>query len=157
MFASPRSTPMPAHTAKHEVPDVGMLGQMILAMHDRLEGLAKAVAAGTPSAVTGTNAIPLRRPRNPGCHFCGGPEHFINGCPSLSEYIKRGLCIRNEAGQVVLPNGQYLPRTAIGATMAERFDSWHATNPGQRAPMTVRDVPPHMALTTLLEITPSMT
>ena len=157
MFASPRSISMPAFAVKQEVPDVATLSQMILAMQDKIDGLAKAVAGGTPSAVTGANAIPMRRPRNPGCHFCGGPEHFINGCPSLTEYIKKGLCIRNETGQVVLPSGQYLPRTAIGATMAERFDSWHAMNPSQRGPTTIRDVPPHMASTNLFEITPSTT
>jgi len=157
MFASPRSISMPAFAVKQELPDVATLSQMILAMQDKIDSLAKAVAGGTPSAATGANAIPMRRPRNPGCHFCGGPEHFINGCPSLTEYIKKGLCIRNETGQVVLPSRQYLPRTAIGVTMAERFDSWHAMNPSQRGPTTIRDVPPHMASTNLFEITPSTT
>ncbi|KAH9037343.1 hypothetical protein EDB84DRAFT_1268747 [Lactarius hengduanensis] len=50
------------------------------------------------------------------CNFCGVPGHFIREC---------------EIGKVVLPSGAMVPREITGAWLRDRFDEYHARNPGQ--------------------------
>jgi hypothetical protein len=69
------------------------------------------------------------------CWFCGSPLHRIRDCVLCTQYIHDGLCMRNDQGQIVLPNGMYLPKSIVANTLKERFDIWHAQNPGKRAPV----------------------
>lgn len=63
--------------------------------------------------------------RSQACNFCNSLDHFIRNCPRVDEYVAANRCIRNERGQVTLPNGQFLPSWARGRTMMERFDNYH--------------------------------
>jgi hypothetical protein len=67
------------------------------------------------------------------CNFCGSPEHFIIDCKTVDEYIRNGLCRRNQEGQVILSTGAWLPRDIPGRWLQQRFDEWHRRNPNQRA------------------------
>ncbi|MDT7543780.1 MAG: hypothetical protein QOE33_3695 [Acidobacteriota bacterium] len=90
------------------------------------------------------------------CLFDGGP-HRIRDCPRVSEYIRDGKCQRNDANHIVLPNGNYIPRTITGRNMMERIDKWHESNPTAPAPPApVRDPPPHMTQNLLEVVSPQV-
>ncbi|PPQ75015.1 hypothetical protein CVT25_005597 [Psilocybe cyanescens] len=64
------------------------------------------------------------------CSFCSDSSHYQHSCPRVSEYIQKGLCIRNNENYIVLPNGtRVTPRTAPGRNIMERLDNWHKSNP----------------------------
>ena len=73
------------------------------------------------------------RPRSGCCNFCSEPGHFmksrtgqLDGCKTLSEYIRRGLCKGNENGFVILPSGDWI--NTLGKDIKERVDNWHKAN-----------------------------
>jgi len=68
------------------------------------------------------------RPRNTDCIFCSDPNHFYHECPKVAEYIKKGLCKRNDTNQIVLPDGQRVPRFTQGKNLMEKIDNWHKAN-----------------------------
>ena len=47
----------------------------------------------------------------------------------VEEYQRSGKAIRNGAGQVMLPNGAFIPRQYQGATLRDRFDNFYNQNP----------------------------
>ena len=67
------------------------------------------------------------------CHFCGSVSHLLPVCDIVDQTIKEGKCIRNHEGRLVLPGGEYLPRSINGKTMLDRFEEWHYQNLGQLA------------------------
>lgn len=71
-------------------------------------------------------------PSNYNCLFCDSPNHHIRDCPICDQYIRDGICQRNEDGRIVLPNGRYIPKVITGKVLKERFDKWHAQYPGNR-------------------------
>jgi len=88
--------------------------------------IADALKASTTKPSGGGSA-----PKNSACNGCGDPDHFINNCKKILEYIASGKCKRNAEGKVVLPNGYYIPRDIPGRWLIERIDEWHKRNPGQ--------------------------
>ena len=50
----------------------------------------------------------------------------LDGCKTLSEYIRRGLCKGNENGFVILPSGDRI--NTLGKDIKERVDNWHKAN-----------------------------
>jgi hypothetical protein len=82
----------------------------------------------------------------PTCRFCDDPNHLIRDCPHAKQYQQDGKCVRDQCQRLVLPNGLEIPRHIIGRTLRERFDIWHAQNPGNRAETNRprHDTPPHM-------------
>jgi hypothetical protein len=50
------------------------------------------------------------------CAFCSQTGHFIAQCLVCVDYITNEKCKRNPEGKIVLPNGQYTPRTNTQAT-----------------------------------------
>lgn len=146
-----RPTPEPV-VPKAEPPDNGMADLMRL-MTQQIAMLTQTMAAQhsrpnpipRPPAPRLTDNGSVPPPAEKCCYFCHDPMHLIPQCPHVDEYICNGKCIRNEAGRVVLPNGYFIPRHIVGRTLRERFDLWHAQNPGQKAAVTTqRDPPPHM-------------
>lgn len=70
------------------------------------------------------------RPRSNDCAFCSDPSHYQSSCPKAAEFIQKGLCYRNNEGQIALKNGERVsPRTAPGRNMKERIENWHKNNP----------------------------
>ncbi|KAH9009722.1 hypothetical protein EDB85DRAFT_2162357 [Lactarius pseudohatsudake] len=65
------------------------------------------------------------------CNFCGVPGHFIRECEIVAEYGRLGKCKCNHEGKVVLPSGAMVPHEITGAWLRDRFDEYHAWNPGQ--------------------------
>ncbi len=70
------------------------------------------------------------------CIFCSDPNHFQYACPTVADYISRGLCIRDGGQQLALPNGLRIsPRVASGNNLKERVDAWHQQNPSPQRPV----------------------
>jgi hypothetical protein len=120
----------------------------------QIAALTQAVAdrERQPKPITdnSTNSAGHAHP-NFNCLFCDSSLHRIRECPICEQYICDGLCRKNEFGRIVLPNGMYIPKSIVARTMKERFDIWHAQNPGNRAPPPrtppepfQRDAPPHV-------------
>jgi hypothetical protein len=63
------------------------------------------------------------------CAFCGQTGHFIAHCLVCADYITNEKCKRNPEGKIVLPNGQYTPRSIPGRYIKDRIDKWHKCNP----------------------------
>jgi hypothetical protein len=63
------------------------------------------------------------------CAFCGQTGHFIAHCLVCADYITNEKCKRNPEGKIVLPNGQYTPRSIPGWYIKDRIDEWHKHNP----------------------------
>jgi hypothetical protein len=55
--------------------------------------------------------------------------HFIANCSVCADYITNEKCKRNPEGKIVLPNGQYTPRSIPGWYIKDRIDEWHKRNP----------------------------
>jgi len=96
------------------------------------------------------------------CLMCSGP-HSIHDCDIVDEYVKKGLCKRNEEGRVVLPTGYYIPRVIPGKDFKERIDNWHAQNSSNTietpaassSQQKQRDPPPHLSQN-LFEVSDAM-
>ena len=65
---------------------------------------------------------PNQAPQN--CMFCGTTGHYVRNCPTAQQYLQQGKATRNEAGKLVLPDGNYLPRDIQGKNMREQFDNY---------------------------------
>jgi hypothetical protein len=63
------------------------------------------------------------------CAFCGQTSHFIAQCLVCADYITNEKCKRNPEGKIVLPNGQYTPRSIPGRFIKDRINEWHKRNP----------------------------
>jgi hypothetical protein len=63
------------------------------------------------------------------CAFCGQSGHFIAQCLVCADYITNKKCKRNPEGKIILPNGQYTPRSIPGWFIKDRIDEWHKRNP----------------------------
>lgn len=71
----------------------------------------------------------VTRQKNCNCIFCSDPAHFVGGCPDADGYCKKGLCKKNNEGQIVLPNGdRILSKNIPGRNLKERIDNWHKSN-----------------------------
>ncbi|KAF9470608.1 hypothetical protein BDN70DRAFT_821139 [Pholiota conissans] len=81
---------------------------------------------------TNQNQVSYRamdRPRLNECIFCSDPSHFLNSCGVAMDFVQKGLCIRSNEGQIVLPNGERVnPRAHFGRNLKERIENWHANN-----------------------------
>ncbi len=69
----------------------------------------------------------------PCCKFCGSPEHLVEVCEEVNQYILTGMCKRSVFGKVVLPSGAELPRRIKGKGLRERFEEYHRQYLGQKA------------------------
>jgi hypothetical protein len=65
------------------------------------------------------------------CMFCSSPDHYVRECPVAHQYIGEGKVRRNQAGKIVLPNGDFVPRWGPGQNMRERVDQLQSS--GQRS------------------------
>ncbi|KAJ6592939.1 hypothetical protein B0H19DRAFT_886796, partial [Mycena capillaripes] len=65
------------------------------------------------------------------CGFCSEDGHFMRACPTIEEYIKKGMCKRNQFNRIVLPNGMYIPRAITGKNFIEQIENWHKQQPAQ--------------------------
>jgi hypothetical protein len=63
------------------------------------------------------------------CTFCSQTSHFIAQCLVYADYITNEKCKRNLEGKIVLPNGQYIPRSIPGQFIKDCIDEWHKRNP----------------------------
>jgi hypothetical protein len=63
------------------------------------------------------------------CIFCGLQGHFISECLTCQAYITDGKCKKNSEGKIVLPNGQFTPRSIPGRFIKDRIDEWRRRNP----------------------------
>ncbi|KAF5355070.1 hypothetical protein D9756_005756 [Leucocoprinus leucothites] len=80
------------------------------------------------------------------CGFCHSTEHMFRRCPSLDDYLRRGLCIRDGSNRICMPDGTSVsPQVAPGRNMKERIDNWHKS----RSPASVP------AQANILEVYPS--
>jgi hypothetical protein len=60
---------------------------------------------------------------------CGQSGHFIAQCLVCADYITNEKCKRNPEGKIVLPNGQYTPRSIPSRFIKDHIDKWHKCNP----------------------------
>ncbi|KAJ3571154.1 hypothetical protein NP233_g3931 [Leucocoprinus birnbaumii] len=99
--------------------------------------LAGRIAAPThnntqPSYSSPTRQNPSDRRENWACGFCSDPNHMFRACERLNEYLSRGLCRKNESGQLCMPDGTIITRqVAPGRNMKERIDNWHQQRTSQ--------------------------
>ncbi|KAF8220719.1 hypothetical protein L208DRAFT_1332202, partial [Tricholoma matsutake] len=63
------------------------------------------------------------------CIFCGLLGHFISDCLVCQMYINDGKCKKNAEGEVVLPNGQFMPRNIPGHCIKDCINEWICRNP----------------------------
>lgn len=64
------------------------------------------------------------------CVFCSDPGNFQFSCAIAADYIARGLCVHNDQGQLILPNGVRITyRLTPGSNIKERLNNWHQYNP----------------------------
>ncbi|KAF8219698.1 hypothetical protein L208DRAFT_1338495, partial [Tricholoma matsutake] len=63
------------------------------------------------------------------CIFCGLLGHFIPDCMVCQSYLNEGKCKRNAEGKIILPNGQFTPRSIPGRFIKEWIDEWWKRNP----------------------------
>jgi hypothetical protein len=63
------------------------------------------------------------------CAFCGQTGHFIAQCLVCADYITNKKCKRNPEGKIVLPNGQYTPRSIPCRFIKDCINEWHKRNP----------------------------
>ncbi|KAF8222465.1 hypothetical protein L208DRAFT_1322563, partial [Tricholoma matsutake] len=63
------------------------------------------------------------------CIFCGLSGHFIPDCMVCQSYLNEGKCKQNAEGKIVLPNGQFTPRSIPGRFIKECIDEWWKHNP----------------------------
>ncbi|MFI5420871.1 MAG: retropepsin-like aspartic protease, partial [Nitrososphaerales archaeon] len=76
-----------------------------------------------------SNSGPRYRSNNC-CNFCSDPEHYQPNCPHVADYIRKGLCARNNDNFITLPNGLRIsPHLAAGKDIRERIDNWYKANP----------------------------
>ncbi|KAI0633139.1 hypothetical protein C8Q77DRAFT_1058885 [Trametes polyzona] len=66
------------------------------------------------------------------CHYCGEATHIIRRCPQVEADTAAGLVKRNEAGQVVLASGSYVPSAIPGASLRERVHEYYRQHPDAR-------------------------
>ncbi|KAF8221059.1 hypothetical protein L208DRAFT_1330261 [Tricholoma matsutake] len=63
------------------------------------------------------------------CIFCGLTGHFISDCLVCQSHINEGKCKKNTEGKIVLPNGQFTPRSIPSHFIKDRIDEWTQRNP----------------------------
>jgi hypothetical protein len=56
------------------------------------------------------------------CAFYGQTGHFIAQCLVCADYITNEKCKRNPEGKIILPNGQYTPRSIPGRYIKDCID-----------------------------------
>ncbi|KAJ2912850.1 hypothetical protein MD484_g7577, partial [Candolleomyces efflorescens] len=62
------------------------------------------------------------------CAWCSDDGHYKKDCPLLADYVRRGLCRFDDAGMILLPNGDRVGRnTAPGRNLSQRVDNWYKT------------------------------
>jgi hypothetical protein len=83
----------------------------------------------TNHASSSTNAQVMTTLDPLSCAFCGQSGHFIAQCLICADYITNEKCTRNLEGKIVLPNGQYTPRSIPGQFIKDHIDEWHKCNP----------------------------
>ena len=64
------------------------------------------------------------------CLWDGCPD-LLRNCPDVRLHLDSGHVKRNERNQLVLPNGEMIPREPRGRNLKERALAWHAANPNQ--------------------------
>jgi hypothetical protein len=65
------------------------------------------------------------------CTFCGQSGHFIAQCLVCADYITNEKCKKNLEGKIVLPNGQFTPRSIPSQFIKDCIDKWHRRNPSK--------------------------
>jgi hypothetical protein len=83
----------------------------------------------TNHASSSTNAQAMTMLDPLSCAFCGQSSHVIAQCLICADYITNEKCKRNLEGKIVLPNGQYTPRSIPGRFIKDHIDEWHKRNP----------------------------
>jgi hypothetical protein len=63
------------------------------------------------------------------CAFCGQSGHCIAQCLICADYITNEKCKGNPEGKIVLPNGQFTPRSIPSRFIKDHIDEWHKRNP----------------------------
>jgi hypothetical protein len=66
-------------------------------------------SSSSSSGVSQTSTI-----ENLHCIFCSLQGHFISDCLVCQSYIMDGRCGKDSDGKIVLPNGQFTPRSIPG-------------------------------------------
>jgi hypothetical protein len=83
----------------------------------------------TSHASSSTNAQATTTLDPLSCAFCSQSGYFIAQCLIYADYITNERCKRNLEGKIVLPNGQYTPRSIPGRFIKDHIDEWHKRNP----------------------------
>ncbi|KAI9063711.1 hypothetical protein FKP32DRAFT_1548313, partial [Trametes sanguinea] len=110
---------------------------------EALAAMAQAVSLLHQQRTTPSSAQPLRQgpphldPRPSQCHYCGDATHIIRRCPQVEADATAGLVKRNEAGQVVLASGSFVPSAIAGATLRDRMQEYYRQHPDARPGGTV--------------------
>jgi hypothetical protein len=68
----------------------------------------------TNHASSSTNAQAMTMLDPLSCAFCSQSSHFTAQCLVCADYITNEKCKRNLEGKIVLPNGQFTPRSIPG-------------------------------------------
>lgn len=118
-----RTSSTPAESSTVKVEDLAPL----------LKLLAKSISDSGAQAATGSQPVVRNSegPVNNFCHYCGDPGDRVATCKHVDKDIKAGRIMRNAEGKIVLPNGNFVPRSLAGITMRDRVYEWHRLNPGQ--------------------------
>ena len=123
--AIPSNSSAPVKQESTEVALAGLVAQLV-----QKELVQRARSWGPPPnrSNDGRVAISSGTQYSEACHYCGHQGHIMRQCAVVDEDVNFNRCARNPEGRIVLPNGQFLPRTIPGATMRDRIEEWHKRN-----------------------------
>ncbi|KAI0949356.1 hypothetical protein AcW1_008990 [Taiwanofungus camphoratus] len=74
------------------------------------------------------------------CHYCGDLDCCTRCCKHIEQDIKDGKCKRNPDGKIVLPNGNFVPRTIPGRTIRDRLYEYHRRNGTNSSPQLLFEI-----------------
>ena len=116
---------VPIKQESSEVALAGLVSQLV-----QKELVQRARNWGPPPNRSNDGQVALSSvvPYSEACHYCGHQGHIMRQCAVVDEDINFNRCARNPEGRIVLPNGQFLPRTITGATMRDHIEEWHKRN-----------------------------
>ncbi|KAI0633704.1 hypothetical protein C8Q77DRAFT_1056875, partial [Trametes polyzona] len=115
-----------------------------LQLAEALNAMAQAVAllhqqrpANAPPARQPPPHLPDTSSPRGQCHYCGEATHIIRRCPQVEADTAAGLVKRNEAGQVVLASGSYVPSSVTGTSLRDRVQEYYRQHPDARPHNTI--------------------
>jgi gag-polyprotein putative aspartyl protease len=119
---------------KKEQSDVSILAAQVGELAGFVRSFITAPAHNRPPQPTQNTSYNSSFATGDLCHGCGKPGERLANCSVIADYIKRGLCKKNDEGRIVLTNGRFIGRDLQGNTLKEKIDDWHRIQGSRQNP-----------------------